>query len=154
MNWGELCFPTTSLTSVLLDKGAHYAEYYFLRVRGQTVEQTNGQAFIAQDLDPLAKGQIGGDEEGHAFVECAAELKEQLGTRGREGHRAEFIENDELVAQGARQKLGEPVLVLGLMKVIDKFGNGIEAHAVVLATGGEAQRNGEMGFNSSIDMPP
>ena len=34
----------------------------------QTVEEGGGELLVTEDLDPLAEGQVGGDESGAPFV--------------------------------------------------------------------------------------
>jgi hypothetical protein len=47
----------------------------------QTIQQGCGQAFVAKDLGPIGKAQIGGDQQSHPFVEGRAKLKQQMRAR-------------------------------------------------------------------------
>ena len=65
---------------------------------GQAVEERRGHLGVAEDGRPFSEGQVGGDDDGCAFVETADEVEEQLSAGLREGQIAEFIENDEVEA--------------------------------------------------------
>ena len=64
---------------------------------GEPVEQSAGQAFGAEDLGPLLKRQIAGDQRGAAFVALAEDLEQQLGAGFRQRHEAQFIDDEQLV---------------------------------------------------------
>ena len=51
----------------------------------QAVQQGSGQPLIAEDLGPVGKAQVGGDDHSHPFVEGGAKLEDQLCAGGREG---------------------------------------------------------------------
>ena len=63
----------------------------------EAVEHGTGQPFVAEHLNPIAEGQIGGDDERDAFVQGGAELEEEWCAGLREGHVAKFVENDKLL---------------------------------------------------------
>ena len=72
---------------------------------GQAVEERGCHLGVAKHTGPIAKGQIGGDDDGSALVEPADQMKEQLAAGLSEGQVAEFVENDEV---HAREIFGEP----------------------------------------------
>ena len=45
-------------------------------VMGETVQESGGHLGIAKDLDPLAEGQVSGDDEAGPFVKLADEMEE------------------------------------------------------------------------------
>ena len=61
---------------------------------GQAVEERGCHLGVAKHTGPIAKGQIGGDDDGSALVEPADQMKEQLAAGLSEGQVAEFVEND------------------------------------------------------------
>ncbi len=61
----------------------------------ETVEQRGGELLVAEDLDPLAEGEVGGDERRAPFVAVGEEVEEQLATGTVEGHEAELVHNQE-----------------------------------------------------------
>jgi hypothetical protein len=44
----------------------------------EPIQQGRGQAFIPQDLRPIGKAHIGGDDQGHPFIPRRAELTQQM----------------------------------------------------------------------------
>lgn len=58
------------------------------------VEQGRCHLGVAKDLYPLAKRQIGGDDQGRLLVQLADQVKQQGATRWRKRQIAQFIEND------------------------------------------------------------
>jgi hypothetical protein len=67
-----------------------------LRMMSEAIKQGGGQAFIAKDLNPIRELEIGGDDQGEAFVKFRAESKEGLRTVLGEGDKTEFIQNDQV----------------------------------------------------------
>lgn len=57
-------------------------EFQDVTAKGEAVEQTTGEALVAQHLHPVAEGEVGGDEHRDPFVQRRTELKEQLGAAG------------------------------------------------------------------------
>ena len=57
-------------------------------VMGESVQQGSGQAFRAEDLDPLIEGQVGGDQDGAPLVALAEDLKEEFRAGGGTGARS------------------------------------------------------------------
>ena len=49
----------------------------------EPVEQRGRQSFVAKDLDPVGKAQIGRHNHCHSLVESGAELEDQLGANWR-----------------------------------------------------------------------
>src|ERR1700739_64122 len=77
---------------------------------GEAVEERGCHLGVAEHAGPIAKGQIGGDDDGSALVKPADQMKEQLAARLSEGQVAELVENDEV---HAREIFGEPPLPAG-----------------------------------------
>ena len=77
---------------------------------GEAVEERGCHLGVAKHTGPIAKGQIGGDDDGSALVEPADQMKEQLAAGLSEGQIAEFVENDEV---HAGEIFGEPPLPAG-----------------------------------------
>ena len=56
-------------------------------------------------LRPFGEGEVGGDDDRGVLVELADQVEEQLAAGLAEGQIAEFVEDDEVMAQ---QILGDP----------------------------------------------
>ena len=111
-------------------------EFQDVTAKGEAVEQAAGEALVAQHLHPVAEGQVGGDEHRDPFMQRRTELKEQLGAAGREGHIAELIQDDEVMAQRLVEIVRQLMGRLRLLEFIDELSDREEAHAAILAAGG------------------
>ena len=124
---------------------------------GQAVEERGCHLGVAKNTGPIAKGQIGGDDDGSAFVQPADEVKQQLAAGLGEGQVAEFIENDEV---HAREIFSEPALPAGAgfaLQAIDEIDDGIEAAPGAAADAGSRNCYRQMrlaGAGRGRDMLP
>src|SRR6202040_100374 len=94
---------------------------------GQAVEERRRHLGVAKYTGPIAKGQIGGDDDRGALVEPADQMKEQLAAGLSEGQIAELVENNEV---HAGEIFGEPPLPTGAgfaLQPIDEVDHGVEA---------------------------
>jgi len=80
------------------------------------------------------------------LVEGGAELEDQVGAGRGERDEAKFIQDDQLLAQGSVEKLGEAVFVLCLQEFVDQSGGIVEADTIALTTGSQGESGGNMGF--------
>jgi len=64
----------------------------------QPVEQRRGHFGIAEDAGPFAKGEVGRDDDGCAFVETADEVEQKLPAGLSEGQIAQLVEDYEVEA--------------------------------------------------------
>jgi hypothetical protein len=91
--------------------------------------------FIAKDLGPLGKGEIGGESDAGSLVAVAKELEKQFSGLFREGQIAQIIHQDQikqaisstegfaLVLSGLKALLEHNVI---LHLVADRFPKGLE----------------------------
>jgi hypothetical protein len=90
-------------------------------VMGQAVEHSSRHFGIAKNLWPVCKGEIGGDEQRRVFIEFADQVEQQLAAGLAERQIAEFVDDDDVVAQ---QRLGKPAAATGgllLLELIDQI---------------------------------
>ena len=88
---------------------------------GQAIEHGGGHLGVAEDLRPIGEGEVGGDQQGGVFVELADQVEEQLSAGLTERQVAEFVDDDEIVAQ---QFLGETATATGgllLLQLVDEI---------------------------------
>ena len=71
---------------------------------GQAVNEGSGEALVAEDLGPVGKGEIGGDDHCYLFMEGRAELKQELGTGRREGNKPQFVQDDQAMFEGGSKE--------------------------------------------------
>ena len=65
---------------------------------GQAVEKRGGHLGIAKYRWPFAKGEVGGDDDGCAFVKFADEVEQELAAGLGEGEVAKLVQDDEVEA--------------------------------------------------------
>ena len=103
---------------------------------GQAIEERRRHLGVAKYTGPIAKGQIGGDDDRGALVEPADQMKEPLAAGLSEGQIAEFVENNEV---HAGEIFGEPPLPAGAgftLQPIDEIDDRIEAASGAAADAG------------------
>ena len=113
-------------------------------VVGQAVEQRGRHLGVAKHTRPLAKGEVGGDDNGGALVEPAHQVEKQLATGVSEGQIAEFVEHDQV---HAGEIFGEPALSIGagfVLQPVDEVDDSVEAAAGAAADAGAGDGNGKM----------
>ena len=72
-------------------------------------------------MRPIGEGEIGGDQQRRVLVELADQVEQQLAAGLAERQIAEFVDDDEIVAQ---QLLGQPAAAAGgllLLELIDQI---------------------------------
>ncbi len=84
-----------------------------MRPVGEPIEQGCGEMFLAHHAIPITKFEIGGNDEGTAFVERRTELEEEIGSITREGNEAKLIQDEQLVLPEQSQKARQFQVVLG-----------------------------------------
>jgi hypothetical protein len=65
-------------------------------VEGEAIEQGLGHLGVAEDRWPFAEGEVGGDDNGRAFVKLADKVEQQLATSLSEGQIAQLVQGDEV----------------------------------------------------------
>ena len=111
---------------------------------GDAVEQRAGEALAGEDRGPFLEGQVGGDDGGAVFVAAAEDVEQQLASALREGHVAEFINDQQADPGELVLETEQPLLVARLDHLMDELGGGGEAHGEALLAGGEAEGQGDV----------
>ena len=62
---------------------------------GEAVQQRPGEPFGAEDVGPLVKGEVGGDQDGAPFVALPEDLEEEFRPGGGEGDEAQFVDDQQ-----------------------------------------------------------
>ena len=63
---------------------------------GQAIQQRTGQPLAAEDLRPLAEGQVGGHDHAGAFAALTEEAEEIFCGILAEGYIAQLVADDEI----------------------------------------------------------
>ena len=83
--------------------------------------------FIAKDLGPVGELQVGGDDQGHAFVESGTELEHELSAGGRKRDEAEFVQDNQVVLESGSQEFRQAMLLLSQEQFVDQGGGVVKA---------------------------
>ena len=81
------------------------AEFKEVGMVGEPVNESGGQPFVAKDLGPVGKGQVGGDDDRHLLMKSGAELEEQLSPIGGKRDETQFIQDDEVELESGGEEL-------------------------------------------------
>ena len=65
----------------------------------QPIEHCGCHFGDAKHLWPIGEGEIGGDQQRGVFIELADQVEQRLAARQAERQIAEFVDDDEIVAQ-------------------------------------------------------
>ena len=104
---------------------------------------------VAEHLRPIGECQIGGDQQRRVLIELADEVKQQLSAGLTERRIAEFVDDDEIVAQ---QLLGQAAAAAGrllLLELVDKIDEVEEPSPGASADDRRGHGDAEMGFAGS-----
>ena len=113
---------------------------------GQAIEHGGGHLGVAKHLGPIGKGEIGGDQQRGIFVELADQVEQQLAAGLAERQIAQFVDDDEIVAQ---QVLGQATAAAGglfLVELVDQIDQVEEAAPGPGADDRRGDANGEVGL--------
>ena len=65
---------------------------------GEAVQERGGHLGVPEDAWPFTEGEVGGDDDGRAFVKFADEVEQELAASLGEGEIAKFVQDDEVEA--------------------------------------------------------
>src|SRR5271154_837217 len=88
----------SDLTFAMLEPEAVAVQLKDVNVVSEAIEQRAGEALGGEHAGPLVEGQIAGDDDRAALVALAEDLEQQLGASRREGHVAQLVDDQQLVA--------------------------------------------------------
>ena len=94
----------------------------------QPVQNGAGEALGTKDLGPFVERQVGRDDEGAALVALRDNLKEQLGAGFTEGNEAQFVDNQQVLADLQFLQTLEAPFVGSLNQFVNQGGSGREAN--------------------------
>jgi hypothetical protein len=113
------------------------------------VQQRFAQARVRNDLGPLRKWQVRCQQHRGTFGAIGDDLDQKLGAELGQGHIANLVDGDNVVARPPTQSAPQLELLLGFDQLVDQRRRGREAHTPSLAAGGHTQCRQQMGFAST-----
>ena len=87
----------------------------------EAVEQRGRHLRVTEHGGPLAKAEIGRDDDAGALVELAQQMEEQRSAGGAERQVAQLVEDDEIGVGKSRRDLSRLSLKLLLFESVDEF---------------------------------
>ena len=115
-------------------------------VMAEAVEQGRGELLIAEYLDPLAEGEVGGHQGGAALIAVGEQVEEQLAAGAVEGNEPQFVDDQQRRPLVALVQPGEGSLVPGFQEAADQVGGTDEGDAIATACCLKAQGDGQVYF--------
>ena len=111
--WGE--------SATVFKAPARVAGFDDVAVVCQPIEHGGCHFGVTEHLRPIDECQIGGDQQRRVLIELADQVEQQLAAGLTERQIAEFVDDDEIVAQ---QLLGQAAAAAGrllLLELVDKI---------------------------------
>jgi hypothetical protein len=105
----------------------------------QPVQEADGGGVFGEEAAPLVEGPVGADGQGAAFVGGGDEAEQQLGAGVVQRGEAEFVEDDQVVAQQAVDEAADGVVGQSAVEGLDEVGGGVVPDAVAVLDGGDAE---------------
>ena len=87
---------------------------------GQTIQQCACEPFGTKDLRPFIEGQVRGYDDGSPFITLGYDLEEQFRARFTERHKAQLINDQEVLAGQLLLKALQSPLILSLDQIMDQ----------------------------------
>ncbi len=85
----------TGVLPVALEAIAVAVHLQDVDVVGEAVQQGSGEPFGSEDCDPLVEGEVGGDQDGAAFVALAEDLEEEFRAGGGQGDETQLVDDQQ-----------------------------------------------------------
>ena len=96
----------------------------------EAIEEGTSQLFIVENLGPVSKTEIGGNDQGDAFVESRTELKNELSALSAEGDETKLVDNEQIEFEGLGDELRQQMVFLGQDEFVDQSSGIVEPHFV------------------------
>ena len=88
-----------SVSGAVFEPPARVAGFHDIAVVRQAVEHGGGHFGVAEHLRPVGEGEIGRYQQRGVFIELADQMEQQLTAGLAEREIAEFVDDDEIIAQ-------------------------------------------------------
>jgi site-specific DNA recombinase len=112
----------------------------------QPVEEADGGGVLGQEPAPLVEGPVAGDAQGAAFVGGRDDAEQQLGAGVIERGEADFVDEDEVVAEQGVDDPADGVVGQAAVEGLGEVGGGVVADLVPGLDRGGSQCHEQVGF--------
>ena len=106
-----------------------------------------------EDVYPIPKREVRGDDCAGGLVPSAEGLEEQLSARAAEGQVTDLVQYDQVPTGEAGQVAVELVLVLGGLQFSGQRGGSVEADAQAALAADDAKPRGNVRLSAAIEVP-
>src|SRR5260370_10849411 len=117
---------------------------------GEPVQQRSGHPLSLEDLAPVAKRQVTGDQHAGALVAIAKDPEQELDAATTERHVSQLVADQQVRPLQLPEEFIQRVLLLSLFELADQLRGREEAHPQTLPASGLAQGYGDVSFPSSL----
>ena len=111
---------------------------------GEAVEQGGGKFLVGEDTDPLAEGEIGGQDRAAALMAVGQEIEEQLAAIPAKGHEPQFVDDQQFGVMKPALEPAQFVAITGLRQLAHQIGGPDEGHGGAPAGRLDPQADGQM----------
>ncbi|MFT5324336.1 MAG: hypothetical protein ACI8P0_002197 [Planctomycetaceae bacterium] len=106
---------------------------------GESIQQGRRHAFALEDLAPVAKREVAGDQQAAAFVAVGEDLEQQLGSGPTERQVAQFVDDQQVDLVEPFQELIEAELLVRFFQLVNQRRGREELRADAFTASGESQ---------------
>ena len=153
---GRCCAPTrisrwtrAASSAAVFESPAGISGLDDVAVVRQPIEHGGCHFGVAENLRPIGKGEIGGDQQRRVLIELADQVEQQLAASLAERQVAEFVDDDEIIAQ---QLLGQAAASAGgllLLELVDQIDQIEESSSSPGADDRRGDSDAQMGFSGA-----
>ena len=108
----------------------------------EAVEDSAGDSRIPEDLAPILRGAVGGEDDGAPLVAAGERREEVLGGGGRQAAHARVFDSQEVHLPEAADELPAGAGSLGLDLVLDQVEGGATEGGLAGLDGGQGEAEG------------
>jgi len=112
----------------------------------QTIQQRRRQLLVPKDLHPLPEVQVGGDGGGSRLVPIGEQVEEQLAPGPVEGHKPQFVDDEQVSPLQPPLELTQGTLIPGLQQGARQIGGPCEDHPKAASCRFHSQTDDQVGL--------
>src|SRR5271154_5367331 len=122
----------------------------YLRVMGQSVQESRRHPLPLEDLVPLAERQVARHQDTAALVAVGEDPEQEFDPATAHRDVSQLVADQQVGPIELGQEAIKCVLLLLLFESVDQFGRREEPHPQTRPTGGKTESNGNMCLSSSV----
>jgi hypothetical protein len=119
-------------------------EFQEMRAIREPLQQGRRPTFVAKDLGPIGNAHMGGDDQGHPFVQGRAELQQQMRPGGGEGDEAQLVHDDQVRFERGGQDPWQPMVILCVDQLVDQSRGSVASNLLPVPAGRQRHASREV----------